>query len=219
MTTSIMQKHRLTSKRLERLVGKIRSQQANGKPLNRWQLIRLLAAWGNIGFTASACYLQQVERIFMESKGAVLECGSGVTTILLGILAEQHERYVWTFEHNEKWCTHMRDVLKRLELKRVLVCHAPLRNYGEYEWYSLPNMPLPQNFDMVVCDGPPGSIRGGRYGLSPVIGDRLHPDCRILLDDTHRRNAQKLIKRWKRELNLCSESRGALGSCTELAMI
>jgi hypothetical protein len=45
-----------------------------------------------------------------------------------------------------------------------------------------------------VCDGPKGTTRGGRYGLAPVMKDRLAPGCIVLLDDTSREAERAIIE-------------------------
>jgi hypothetical protein len=218
MTSSTMKRKRLENRKLVRIVDQIREMDLQEHTLSWRQRVRLLMAWGNIGYSASARYLQHVERVFRESHNAVLECGSGATTVLLGLLAEQGNRYVWTFEHNREWFMHMREVVKRLKLKRVMLFYAPLECYGEYEWYRVPEVPLPRDFGMVICDGPPGMIRGGRYGFFPVMGHLLNADCRILLDDTHRPKERELIRRWECEEGILSESIGVFGTCAELTL-
>jgi hypothetical protein len=208
-----------TASRVEQLNGVVRQIRGlpPGRPVGKLLLARLAFAWGNFGYSASIRYLQQVERLFRERNGAVLECGSGATTLLLALLAEKYDRYVWTFENHEDWGVHIRKVLSDFDLDRLTVCFAPLCGYGDYEWYQFPQMPLPRDFGLVVCDGPPGKIRGGRYGLLPVMGGYLRPDCRILLDDTHRRREQELIARWAEEWRLTWNPLGATGSCAEIA--
>ncbi len=208
-----------TSSRVDRLhhiVEQMRRVPA-GDALNTLLLTRLVFAWGNFGYSASIRYLQQIDRLFRNSEGAVLECGSGASTLLLAMLAEKYDRHVWSFENHEAWSLHVRDVLAGLELSRLTVCHAPLRNYGEYDWYQLPGCHLPRDFGLVVCDGPPGTIQGGRYGLMPVMGDYLRADCRILLDDTNRRKEKDLIERWAGEVKLNSVPLGSTGRCSEIA--
>jgi len=52
--------------------------------------------------------------------------------------------------------------------------------------------------DLVICDGPPSSIRGGRYGLLPVCANSLSHGCLILMDDgSPGRTAQ--VQRWSQE--------------------
>jgi hypothetical protein len=214
---SLRFKHSLS--RVERLRGvaeQIRAVPA-GRPLGMRLLARLIFAWGNFGYSASLRYLQQVDRLFRISQGAVLECGSGVSTLLTGLLAEKYDRYAWAFENHGSWCAHIREVVSGLELSRLTITHTPLRNYGDYDWYDLPVHPLPRDFGLVICDGPPGTIQGGRYGLIPVMGDYLRSDCRILLDDTHRRNEKELIRRWAGERKLLTKPLGSTGRCSEIA--
>ena len=208
-----------TSSRVDRLrniVEQIRRVPAN-EALSPMLLTRLVFAWGNFGYSASIRYLQQIDRLFRSSEGAVLECGSGASTLLLALLAEKYDRHAWSFENHEEWGLHVREVIAELELSRLTVCHTPLHNYGEYDWYELPGCPLPRDFGLVVCDDPPGTIQGGRYGLMPVMGEYLRPDCRILLDDTNRRKEKELIERWAGEMKLNSIPLGSTGRCTEIA--
>lgn len=203
-------------RRLRKIIREIQNLPLE-KPLSALLLTRFTLAWGNIGYAADVRYLQQIERLFRTGSGAVLECGSGATTILMGLLAEKHDRYVWSFENHEGWGNEVREALNAFGLNRVTVCHTPLRDYGEYDWYELPLQPLPRDFDLVVCDGPPGKIAGGRYGLMPVMGPYLREDCRILLDDTHRRKEKALIRRWADEHRLIWSRLGTSGRCAEIA--
>ncbi len=53
----------------------------------------------------------------------------------------------------------------------VLIDLAPPRDYVDFTSYSHTVAPHLQAspFELVICDGPPGSTRGGRYGLVPVM--------------------------------------------------
>ena len=202
--------------RLENVVKQIRTISA-GDPVGKLQLARLTAAWGNFGYSASLSYLHEVERLFSESSGTVLECGSGVTTLLLGLLAEKYDRLVYTFENHDKWGAHIAEIAQLLQLDNLQVCQTPLRNYGDYDWYDLQEQHIRYGIGLVVCDGPPGTIRGGRYGLMPVMSQFMRPDCRILLDDTHRKQEKALIRRWASERCLTWNPLGTTGRCTEIA--
>lgn len=206
----------MKANRLGAVANVIRREHSE-EPLTFFTLSRLLFAWGNPGYSAGVRYLQQIDRLFNAGSGAVLECGSGATTVLLGLLAEKYDRYVWVFEHHERWARHIAEVCRELGLDRVNVRYTPLKNYGEYDWYQLPASPLPRDFDLVVCDGPPGGIQGGRYGLLPVMSGYLRSDCRILLDDAHRQKEKELIRRWADEQKLCWSRLGATGRCAEIA--
>jgi len=165
-------------------------------PSRRWvsALPVLRSAWGNLGYTADISYLAAILRHALQADGPILECGSGLTTFLLAI-ASRHA--VWSLEHLAEW---RRDTQTRLSWAGVdaNVLHAPLRPYGAYDWYAVP-AGLPSDFRLVVCDGPPGDTRGGRYGLLPRLGQQLSKGARLLLDDAERPQEQRVLQRWRKE--------------------
>ena len=77
-----------------------------------------------------------------------------------------------------------------------------LKDYGSYQWYDVDHDALPHGIKLCICDGPPGSTRGGRYGLMPQIGHRLAPGCVVLLDDTCRAEELDIARRWANEFDL-----------------
>jgi hypothetical protein len=61
------------------------------------------------------------------------------------------------------------------------------------------------SFALVVCDGPPGSTKGGRFGLVPIMRERLEPGCVILLDDASREQELAIARRWEAEIGASFE--------------
>ncbi len=57
----------------------------------------------------------------------------------------------------------------------------------------------------MVCDGPPETTRGGRYGLVPVMLEKLRADCTILLDDGAREGERETAERWAKLLGCTPE--------------
>src|SRR5215470_4628789 len=176
-----------------------------GEVPDRQTLIELVAGWSNDGFVARVDYLHEVARRAATTEGPILECGSGITTVLMGLVTKERHVKVYSLEHHPEWHHKVESVLKRNQLTNVHACLSPLRNYGEFDWYEPPLESLPNNFTLVVCDGPPGSTKGGRYGLLPVMGSRLPTNSVILLDDTDRPEEQAIMKRWKTESGLQDE--------------
>ena len=158
--------------------------------------------WGNESFAARTDYLEEVAARALASGGPILECGSGLTTILLGWLAGRRGIETWSLEHMPDWHARMSMTLQRYKIPNANVCLAPLREYNGFSWYDPPLVKLPPSFHLVICDGPPGTTPGNRYGLLPVLGDRLKTDSVILLDDANRPAEEAVLNRWSTEANI-----------------
>jgi hypothetical protein len=113
----------------------------------------------------------------------------------------------------------VRSVLESLGISTVHLHLTPLRRYGDFDWYSLPLGSMPHTFRLVICDGPPGTTRGGRYGLLPVMRTRLPKGSLVLLDDTARPEEQELIQRWATEAGWSATPQGQDDSCSRFAII
>ena len=157
---------------------------------------RLAYGWGNEEWSPRVVFLEKALECARRSTGPILECGAGLSTILLGILSQYLSRTVWTLEEDRGWCRTVRAALRRYHIDSVRLIEAPLRPYDGYHWYTLPGERLPDRFSLVVCDGPSGKTPGGRYGLVPQLQSRLAEDCVILLDDARRATEQETAARW-----------------------
>src|ERR1700674_42226 len=169
---------------------------------DRELLNHLMVGWNNEGFAAQIDYLEEVCSQAARTSGPVLECGSGLTSVLLGLLAGRRGVQTWSLEHVAEWRSRVTNVLERFEIPNVQICGAPLRSFGEFEWYDAPLCEVPKEFQLVICDGPPGSTLGGRYGLLPVMGERLPAGSVILLDDAARPGEAEVLRRWASEMRL-----------------
>jgi hypothetical protein len=163
-------------------------------------LSELAYGWGNEAWSASSDYLLACMRQALLARGPVLECGSGLTTIVLGRLAEAIGTTVWSLEHMPSWGAKVGDVLIERGIDAVRLVAAPLKSYGEFDWYDADTSRMPERFSLVICDGPPSSTRGGRFGLVPVMRERLADDCVILLDDAERASEQDTVRRWAQDM-------------------
>jgi len=194
----------MAKRRLRAAISKIRSLSVGQTP-SRKLLTELISGWNNEGFVANIDYLEEVANRANSVTGPILECGTGVTTILLGLLGAKRSLTIWSLEHSHEWQQKITAWLKSNKIENVHVCFSPMKEYGEYDWYQPPLDQMPQHFALVICDGPPGNTKGGRYGLLPLFGDRLSAESIILLDDANRPDEKALIERWKNEVNLSSE--------------
>lgn len=191
-------KDALLRRRLSLAIKKIASLNVGELP-SRALLQSLIEGWSNDGYAANIDYLEEVSRKTIETNGNILECGSGVTTILMGILCNKSKKEVWSLENSAEWRNRITSALKTNGISGAHVCYSPLVEYGEFSWYEPPLSQLPKEFSLVICDGPPGTTRGGRYGLLPVMSQRLKTGTTILLDDAGRPGEIELIRRWETE--------------------
>ncbi|HJZ79755.1 MAG TPA: glycosyltransferase family 2 protein [Pyrinomonadaceae bacterium] len=165
-------------------------------------LRELQTYWANDGFAARIDFLTEVARQAVSTSEPILECGSGLTTLLMGLLAGRRGIEVYSLEHIDEWHARVSEAVVQFEIPNVRILLTPIRDFEGYAWYDACLNELPQRFGLAICDGPPGETQGGRYGLLPVIGDRLPPGAVILLDDTERSGEVEALRRWQREAEL-----------------
>ncbi|MGJ5630790.1 hypothetical protein ABF638_16310 [Nostoc sp. CALU 1950] len=169
----------------------------------RKMLAGLLVGWKNNFFAADLDYLEEVAKQAVNTPGPILECGSGLTTILVGLLAGRRGVEVYSLEHIPKWYTRISDMLQRYCISGVNIYLSPLHDFGGFSWYQPPLASLPNDFRLVICDGPPtNQTPGGRYGLLPVLGQHLATNALILLDDADREGEIEVLRQWTTEAKM-----------------
>ena len=169
--------------------------QQQSYPLLR--LVRRL--WGNEDYTASIEFVaRMIDEVHALPEGhAVVECGSGLTTAI-GLLHISDPVLWYAYENDEN---HLANLLTRISVPHVQrpnVCLTTLEDGGDnFDWYQLgPTLDDAPPIGLVVCDGPRGDTRGGRYGAMPMLWDHLADDYVILLDDAHRDAEKKVLSEW-----------------------
>ena len=167
-------------------------------------LLLIRFGWGN-PWSADTRYIQAMIDCVNATRGTILECGSGLTTFVLASTVDTDNRNVISLEHNIDWHSQITDSLYRFSMDNVCVRLAPIRDYGEFHWYDLTGIDIPEGVELVICDGPPGSTPGGRYGLLPALESKMAPNCVILLDDVERNSERLVLERWAWEYGLTYE--------------
>ena len=183
-----------------RALSEIASLPAGEFP-NHQLLQRLWTGWGNQSYSGHPEYLEEVIRRAATTSDPVLECGSGLTTILLGLFAGRRGINVWTLEHDPEWYHRMAVAMRRYRIEGVELTLAPLCSYGDFVWYGTPIDRMPKRFGLVVCDGPPQkTTKGDRYGLLPVMRESLNAGSVILFDDVKPEGPDPIVSRWVQEV-------------------
>lgn len=138
---------------------------------------RLHQAWGN-AWAGSPELLAAAYRLALSADGPILETGSGLTTLVMGVAAKKRGGRVFALEASLEW---RRRVLRAADGLPVALYHAPLKSYPEGDWYNLHGVTLPETFALVLCDGP-SRKDGNRSVLFNHLGERIK-DALVLLDD------------------------------------
>jgi len=171
-----------------------------GKTPSPALLTGMINAWSNEAWSADTELLASTIEWYGRTSGSIVECGSGLTTLALAAASATNGRRVTSLEHTPVWAERVRNALPVQSRSNINVVDASIRDYGEFDWYTTDGLGTQADIGFIVCDGPHGSSRGGRYGLAPVLCDRMAPGCTILLDDSHRPDERAIVARWCSEL-------------------
>jgi predicted O-methyltransferase YrrM len=147
-----------------------------------------------------------VTLVLEQKPKAILELGSGTSTLLCGYCLEQiGAGQVISIDHHGEYAEQTRQTIRDHGLERhVTVLHAGLNDLtlgaGTWQWYDtgfLANLP---SVDLLIVDGPPMWLqKESRYPALPVIADYLSPDATILIDDADRPDEKNIVTKWLQE--------------------
>jgi hypothetical protein len=150
--------------------------------------IALADAWGNKPWAATSSYTELVWNIVMDlpDNSTVLECGSGMTTLVLGIAAKHKNLNIITLEHDQTWYERTKKWLDIYDIKVNLI---KTEIDDKTKWYKIGEGDPGWTIDLLVLDGPPRWLGA----------DRLHPlkqpwakGSRAIIDDVNNNVMNKL---------------------------
>jgi predicted O-methyltransferase YrrM len=180
--------------RLRRLVTRLARTSASDQIRER--LVHKIAhTWGNSSWSATEAVLERLLHWLDESSGPVLECGSGVSTLVMVASVSPRARRLVSLEHQRDWAKRVWDGVPRDMRANLDIVVRPLVSWGQYDWYDVDVTSLPESIGFVFCDGPPGTTRGGRIGITRVPKDRLAPGAVVLFDDASRPGEREVVAR------------------------
>ena len=194
---------RRRQRRLDSCVRELRRQTRAGSVEPRL-LGRLRAAWGNDSFSIDESFVCEVAARALTGSGPFLDCGTGLSTLVAGVIAEERGARVWSVEQDAEWYEQVRGTLERLQVGSVELRHTPLQRYGDYVWFDLSGLRLPPAFSHTFCDGPavwraqwPEPLHANwRAGLVPILQQRGIDFGEILLDDAEDERCGRLCQVW-----------------------
>ncbi len=136
----------------------------------------------------------------------ILECGSGVSTIISSYCLKSYcEGHLYSLDHEIKYAKMTESNLKCHELTDyATVIHAPLKrheiNGNEWLWYDISQINNIDHIDILVIDGPTrmGDLKV-RYPALPLLKNKLSDNATILIDDAGRSTEIKTTNEWLNE--------------------
>jgi predicted O-methyltransferase YrrM len=178
----------------------------HAEDLHAWQILRpLLDAGGYLPWSTGAMrpagLVVLCNEIMHRARTRVVECGSGVSTIVLArLLRQRGAGTLVAVEHDPAWATLVGDLLHREALDDIArVTHAPLQ--GDPPWYAATALhALPTQVDLLVVDGPPAHAPGEQHRRAPALAffdPRLMPGATVVLDDLQRPGERDVLTRWE----------------------
>lgn len=158
------------------------------------------------GWAASPDFLLILARhVLKERPETIVECGSGVSTLVLARCLEINGAgHLWSLDHSESYAKQTRDELGMLGLReRASVLHATIGKREidgrEWPWYSTGELAI-KSVDMLVVDGPPETTGHlARYPAGPIFFPLLSPGGAVFLDDADREDEREIVRKWTRD--------------------
>ncbi len=151
----------------------------------------------------------------------VVECGAGMSTLLIGKLLKQlGGGHIYSLDEDENWFEVMRMAVAVNDLTDyVTIIHAPLvpnAESGEL-WYAPEQaqqiLGSVVRIDVLVVDGPKSVSALSRSPALPFFAGALDSNSLIVLDDSRRNNERAVIEHWRERFNIEIEQRsGSLKS-------
>jgi hypothetical protein len=151
-----------------------------------------------------------LDKIQSEEPEVVLELGSGVSSIMISeYLFETGRSNVEHFalDHLEKYSSA---TSKKIRNPKSKILFAPLKEYiidgKKWLWYDLDSLNQQlgeKKIDILIVDGPPMELQKlSRYPAFPLLSDKLSKEAIIILDDTIRKDEQKIIASWQNKFSV-----------------
>ncbi|PLW81520.1 class I SAM-dependent methyltransferase [Kineobactrum sediminis] len=158
------------------------------------------------GWAASPDFLYHLVRHIQDtSPKTVLECSSGVSTLIISGCIRNYGGHVFSLEHDPVYASKTRRLLELHKFEEnAQIIDAPLGAIDlpdwHGSWYNIEQLPKDKKIDMLVIDGPPATICAkARLPALYVLSELLAEECTIFLDDAAREDESLIVAQWLRE--------------------
>ncbi len=174
----------------------VKQQEALESILNLIQLKAPLAEMG--GWAASPDFMRVIAQYIIKNKPkTIVECGSGVSTVLMAYFLEKNKTgRLLSLENAPEFAEKTRQEIAIHQLDNFVdVIDAPLIGipYKEkvQKWYNIEGLDF-GTIDLLVVDGP----RGDRYPALSFLKQYMNEQTIVIVDDCKREKDTNTIKKW-----------------------
>ena len=153
-----------------------------------------------------------IQKILEKKPGNILECGSGVSSLIISYLIHDKD---WgnliSFEHDKEFADRTNELLKSHVVSgKTIIYSNNLINYTieneDWKWYDISLLNPDIKFDVIIIDGPPAFIHPkSRYPSLFLLDKYLNKGGIILLDDCLREDDNNIVKQWMTKFSNYSE--------------
>lgn len=155
------------------------------------------------GWAGSPDFLLKVaEEVSARRPGVVMECGSGVSTVVIArCLQLNGAGHVYSLEHKAQFADATRELLAKHDVANyATVLDAPLSTrYTETPWYS--EDAIPGNIapiELLIVDGPPAATAPlARLPALPRLMPKMADRFLVLVDDADRPDETAVVNQWQ----------------------
>lgn len=146
--------------------------------------LEMFNVWGN-NWAMSPEALYTCSLLARQSKGPILECGSGLSSLCIAASTDQQ---VYCLEQSPDWAFRIQRLAEENGLGNLEVHHRPLVDCASGRWYSDPPR---KEYALAVCDGPSGDDKRG--SLFSVLKDEI-AKAPIVVDDIARGYSRRSVE-------------------------
>ncbi len=190
-----------------------RANRQASEELRRDRELHRVLPFVNAEYSLSFATLMFLWRFVLERKPtAILEFGSGVSTVLFSMYAKQRtcsagvSVSVVSIEHDEGWAKATTLMLDQVGLaSHVKIIHSPIvqRHFGHdvcpaYDVAPALLQQVSGGFDMCLIDGPPAK-QFGRQGTFRIAHRHIACGATVLLDDAFRQHEHDCWTTWRQQ--------------------
>jgi len=144
-----------------------------------------------------------IDEILTKKPKCVLECGSGVSTIINSYCIELNNiGKIYSLDDDHKYAEITRNnINKHLLNKYSEIYTAPLKQYSlndkKYMWYDISSIKEIKDIDLLIIDGPNGEKNpDARFPALPLLYDKLSNNSTIIIDDANRFGEKMMVDKW-----------------------